>query len=167
MTQAIGGPAGRDLDARPMLGRRHLIIGAGAVLLGAAISPPGRDLLGRLPFVGGPGAPFERTVLAEHIGEVFRAVDTGTTMVLERVEALPVTVDEQLQFSVVFAARSGVELTADTHRFVSSTFGELPLFVSPRRDAGRTIGYRAIVDRFVPAGAGAPPPQRNRPEGGR
>lgn len=167
MTQAIDGPAGRDLAARPTLGRRHLILGAGAALLGAAISPPGRDLLGRLPFVDGARAPFERTALTEHLGEVFRAVDTGTTMVLERIEALPVTVDEQLQFSVVFTARSGVELTADTHRFVSDTFGELPLFVTPRREAGRTIGYRAVVDRFVPAGAGAPPTQqRARSEAG-
>ena len=153
-TQVAGGDAGQSGLARPTIGRRQLIIGVGAVLLGTTLSPPGRDLLGRLPFVGSARSPFERGALAAHLGEVFRAIDTGTTIVLERIEPLPNTVDGALQFSVVFAARRGVDLTADTHRFVSDTFGELPLFVSPRiDDTGRTIGYRAIVDRFVPADA--------------
>jgi hypothetical protein len=156
-THVTGGDAGQSELARPAIGRRQLVIGVGAVLLGAALSPPGRDLLGRLPYVGSAGAPFDRDVLTEHLGEVFRAVDTGTTIVLDRIEPLPHTVDQHLQFSAVFAARRGVELTADTHRFVSDTFGELPLFVSPIIGGGGVTGYRAIVDRFVPADAPPPP----------
>lgn len=157
-TQVAGGDPGQHPLARPAIGRRQLIVGVGAVLLGTAVSPPGRDLLARLPFIGSTRAPFDRGSLTAHLGEVFRAVDTGTTIVLEQVEVLPHTVSRELQFAAVFAARRGVELTADTHRFTSDTFGELPLFVSPIVDGtGRVTGYRAIVDRFVPAGAPPPP----------
>ena len=143
---------------RPAIGRRELIAGVGAVLAGVTISPPGRSFLGGL---FGSAEPFEAASLAEHLGASFRVLDgafRGSTMVLDSVTPLVTAGRPDLQFVVEFAAGSGTAFAEDLYRFGSTDFGELLLYVQPMAGpSGATVGYRAIVDRFVPHGAPPPP----------
>jgi hypothetical protein len=153
------------VDRRRFLGGIAAVIGigaAGATVVGT-IAGPGRGLFRALPFVD-DAAPFTRTEVLARLGETFRVTDgvhAGTLLVLTAVAELPnigeaVVPDDQ--FAARFAGGTDVELDADTYVFATSSFGDLPLFISALvDDDGTAVGYEALVNRYVPPGAAAAP----------
>lgn len=153
MTDAISVAGGVD--------RRRFIGGAVAAALGAGVlAGPGRGVLDLLPFVGDGPAPFTRTEVLARIGETFRISDgahAGVRLVVDGVAELPnmraIDVPDD-QFAARFVLDAGTALAAETYTFVTDSFGDLPLFVSPLVDADGTVqGYEALVNRHVPGRA--------------
>jgi hypothetical protein len=158
----------------PVVARRRFLGGIAAVLgIGAVgavgvgvagtvtgtIAGPGRALLSALPFIDDATA-FTRTEVLARLGESFRIIEgvhAGTRLVLDAVVELPnirqaVAPDDQ--FAARFVAGPTVELDAGTYLFATSSFGELPLFISALvNNDGTTVGYEALVNRHVPPGA--------------
>lgn len=137
------------------LDRRHFLLGAVAAAGGVVAAGQGLGVLPGLPWFG-DAQPFTRTAVAERLGETFRVVDgvhDGVRLTLDSIAELPSTplavADDQ--FAARFLAPAGADLASDTYVFATSSFGRIPLFVSPLVDPdGRIVGYEALVNRYVP-----------------
>jgi hypothetical protein len=165
MTASAGTPV---IGRRRFLGAVAAVVGVGVGVAGVGVvktgmvgtvAAPGRGLFSALPFIG-DAAPFTRTEVLVRLGETFRIIDgvhAGTRLVLTSVVELPnggqaIVPDDQ--FAARFVAGPTVELDAGTYLFATSSFGELPLFISALvNNDGTTVGYEALVNRHVPPGA--------------
>ena len=145
-----------DVIVGPVVGRRQFLGGLTLLVGGAALMGPGRGLLNLVPWVNG-AQPFTRTAVVGRVGEALRIVGgahDGVRLMIASIAELPnmtATVPDD-QFAARFIAPSGVELASGMYWFTTRSFGKLPLYVSPLVDAaGRTTGYEALVNRYVPA----------------
>ncbi len=145
-----------DAMVTPAVGRRQLLGGLAALASGAALLGPARGLLDALPFFG-DSTPFTRSEILSRIGETFRIVGgahDGVRLLISSIAELPntrIVVQAEDQFAARFAAVSGVELASDMYWFATKSFGKMPLFISPLvSDSGLTVGYEALVNRYVP-----------------
>jgi hypothetical protein len=138
------------------MGRRELILGAGAAALGVAIVGSTSGALDFLPFMSDPASPFDRSAVVAGIGERFRVAAgeaKGVVLQITEIRDLPFTqlLDAEQQFLVRFAGPGDQPLGQGTYEFATRTFGDLPLFITPMTDPGATTAfYEAIVNRSFP-----------------
>ena len=137
------------------ISRRRLIGGSGAVLATGGLfgaSGPGQRLLDQLPFFA-PAQPLDRTPMAERIGERFVTDVAGhgrVTLTLAGVgDVLGAASGSEGQFVARFVGPAGVPLGQGTYRFVTSSFGDVDVFVVPGvTDDSAVVSYTAVFNRL-------------------